>query len=371
MINVLSLVSYQVLPAKTGGQRSISLFNKYLAQQVNLFCVTTRNNQATGNEGYPVFNRLSNSPLRYANPFYFFTLRRIIKQHRITHLLIEHPYYGWLAVLLKWFTGVKLVVRSQNIEGLRWKTLGKSWWKLLWHYEKWVHRQADLSFFIQNNDLQYGIQHFGLQSTRCQLVTYGIEWSQPPAAVQKQQVQQYLRQQHNIPADHHILLFNGTFNYLPNQNALRLIIYNIAPLLERQKQFVYTILVCGKDIPPALTAAAPPGVILAGFVEDITTYFTGADIFINPVTEGGGIKTKLVEALGHNLNAVSTVNGAIGVDPALCAGKLTIVPDKDLQAFVDAIQTAAGYQADIPAAYFDHFYWKNITARAAEGLKKL
>ncbi len=49
--------------------------------------------------------------------------------------------------MLKWFTGVKLIVHSHNIEGLRWKTLGKWWWKGLWIYEKWVHRQADLQLF--------------------------------------------------------------------------------------------------------------------------------------------------------------------------------------------------------------------------------
>ena len=370
MINVLSLVSYKTLPAQTGGQRSIALFNKYLSRYVNLVCVTTRANQVTGMEGYQVLNVLSNSPLRYANPFYFFTLRRIITQHRITHLLIEHPYYGWLAVLVKWFCGVKLIVRSQNIEGLRWKTLGKSWWKWLWYYEKWVHRQAHLNFFIQEDDLHYAIKHFGLQPARCQLVTYGIEWNQPPSPWQKKKARQYLQQQHQIPPGHQILLFNGTFGYLPNLNGLKLILNNIVPLLNQQG-FPYTILICGKDIPPALATTAPTTVVIAGFVEDIATYFTGSDIFINPVMEGGGIKTKLVEALGYNLNAVSTVNGAIGIDTTICGGKLTVVPDQNIEAFVQAILTAATYRNDIPATYFGYFYWENITRRAATSLQHI
>jgi hypothetical protein len=57
---------------------------------------------------------------------------------------------------------------------------------------------------------------------------------------------------------------------------------------------------------------ADQNIIYAGFVDDISIYFKGADVFINPVSYGGGIKTKLVEALGYNLNAVSTSNGAIG-----------------------------------------------------------
>src|SRR6185369_16319202 len=101
MINVLSIVPYQVLPAKFGGQKGIALFNKYFATHVNLVCVTTRSNDPAAAQGYEVLNILSNSPLRYINFFYFFTLRKIIRQRQITHLLIEHPYYGWLGMMLK------------------------------------------------------------------------------------------------------------------------------------------------------------------------------------------------------------------------------------------------------------------------------
>jgi hypothetical protein len=365
LIRVLGLASYNILPASTGGQKAIALFYKYLARQVSLVCVTTRSSQPAAAEGYEVLNILSNSPLRYINLFYFFTLKKIIKEQQITHLQLEHPYYGWLGVWLKWSTGVKLMVHSHNIEGRRWKTLGKWWWKLLWLYERWVHRQADYNFFMQEEDRQYAVHKWQLAAQRCATITYGIEWDKVPAPGEKQKARDFLLAQYAIPSHHHLLLFNGTFSYLPNLNGLRHIINHINPALQAIPGFQYTLLICGKGIPEDITNKKYPNIVFTGFVPDIAPYFNGSDVFLNPVVEGGGIKTKLVEALGHNMNAVSSQNGALGVDTALCNGKLLITDDQ-LTGFSDLVVRAAHYRADTSADYFKHFYWGEIARKAID-----
>ena len=70
-------------------------------------------------------------------------------------MIIEHPYYGWLGLLVKRFCKVKLIIHSHNIEAERFKTTGRWWWKILWHYEKNVHKSADFTFCITENDRQY------------------------------------------------------------------------------------------------------------------------------------------------------------------------------------------------------------------------
>lgn len=132
--------------------------------------------------------------------------------------------------------------------------------------------------------------------------------------------------------------------------------------------FQYTILVCGKDIPADYTSQPIPNMLFPGFVSDIGLYFKGCDVFLNPVVEGGGIKTKLVEALGSDMNVVSTSNGAIGVDPAVCNGKL-LITDNELTGFAAATQKAAQITATIPEAYFRRFYWGSIAAKAAGFIK--
>lgn len=357
MQTILSLVPYQFLPAKVGGQKGIALFNKYFARHVRLVCLTVSSNNASNAEGYEVRNELSTSPLRYINPFYFFKLKKILKQTGASVLLLEHPYYGWLGALLKWSTGIPLAVHSHNMEGLRFKTMGKWWWKILWQYERFTHRQADYNFFIHDQDRQFAIKEFGLDARRCITVTYGIEWSQPPSQTETQAAAQQLRAMHGISPDESILLFNGAFNYMPNLEALKTIIQTINPLLQQQAGFRYRIIICGRDIPAEILNVQYPNMTILGFVDDINIYFRGSDVFINPMNEGGGIKTKLVEALGHNLNAVSTENGAIGVEPGLCNGKLMVCANEDWEMFTANILTASRIKGDIPHEYFKHFYW--------------
>jgi len=364
-MKVLSLVPYTIFPARTGGQKGIALFNKYFAQHCDMICVTVKSNGAGPGEGYLVLNIIGNSRFRYINPLYIFTLRRIIRRYGITHLVLEHPYFGWLGILLKKITGIRLVVHSHNIEATRWKSLDKWWWKMLYRYERTTHRHSDYNFFIQEADRQYAIKEYGLSPERCIVVTYGIEWETAPTREECLHIQTQIKQQHGIAANERLLLFNGAFAYRPNLDALNALINNIDPLLQQQEGFHYKILICGIGIPPDIGNRSYRNIIIAGFAEDISRYFKAADVFLNPIIDGGGIKTKLVEALGYNVNAVSTASGANGVPPELCNGKLFINADNDWKGFTAQIIAAADIRADISPAYFDHFAWNKIAGKAA------
>jgi glycosyltransferase involved in cell wall biosynthesis len=366
MTKVVSIVSYSFLPAKVGGQKGVALFNKYFSRFRDLLCITIKKNDPAAAEGYEVQNILSNSKFRYINFFYFFLIRKIIKKNNATHLLLEHPYYGWLGVLLKWFCGVKLIVHSHNLEGLRWKTLGKWWWKILWSYEKFTHRNADYNFFIHDEDKQYAIKNFRLKESKCITVTYGIECDTVPDKKEIEACKKIIKEKYIIDQSETILFFNGAFNYAPNTDALKKITDIINPLLLQQKDFKYKIIICGRDIPSEISDKDNLNIIFAGFVDDVSIYFKAADIFLNPITSGGGIKTKLVEALGYNLNAVSTENGAIGISPDLCNGKLLISKDDDWKTFTELVMKTAKNKSDIPEAYFKKFFWGYSAKKAAE-----
>ena len=372
MVHVLTLVPYKIFPAKFGGQKNIAQFFEHLAKACPVVCVTVKSNEPQYAKGYTLLNPLSDSPLRYINPFYFFTLRSIIRRYRITHLMLEHPYYGWLGILLKLFTGVRLVIRSQNIESLRWKSLGKGWWKILWWYERITHRMADLNFFITDNDLNYALKHFRLPAAACVTITYGVEIDRAPLAGERARCKKVLQQRHGIRPNETIFLFNGALNYLPNYTAVQALVQSVNPVL-LQQNFSYKILICGKGLPPEmqeLKEYAHQNIIYAGFVDDIDVYFKGSDSFLNPVVEGGGIKTKLIEALSYNLNAVSTASGAFGVDGRLTNSKLLVTPDYDWVCFADAAKKSIAIRSDIPAQYFEHFYWGNIIKQAVQFMER-
>jgi glycosyltransferase involved in cell wall biosynthesis len=288
-------------------------------------------------------------------------VKKLIRQTKASHLLIEHPYFGWLAVLLKRFTGVKLVVRSHNIEGNRFRTIGKWWWKILWLYEKWTHKHADHNFFITEEDLSYAVQKFKLDASKCLVITYGTTIDRLPSDTERSNAKRSIKQENGITGNEKILFFNGSFNYQPNIDALEILANKICPFLDRSG-FAYKLIVCG---PWLKKEYHHPNLVIKGYVESIEPYFLAADVFLNPLTGGGGIKTKLVEAIAMNANAVSTTSGAGGVDPALCNGKLALVKDGDWEAFTTKIIEQSKVPSNTPPDFYNHFYWGDIVKKAA------
>lgn len=290
-----------------------------------------------------------------------------MRERKSTHLAMEHPYFGWVGVLAKWLLGAKLIIRSQNIEALRFKSMGKPWWRLLWFYERFTHRMANLSFFITEDDHQYALKHFKLDPLRCFTITYGFDLSKPPTSGEKQKAKESLLQTFQLPQETVLLFFNGALDYKPNEDALDMIVNEINPLLMRTMEIPYKIIICGKNLPERfdnLTNEKQNHILYAGFVDDISLYFKGTDIFINPVIEGGGIKTKLVEALGNDLSSISTFKGATGVPIEMTEGKMKMVEDKNWMAFADAIKSGFQNELHITEKFFSYFYWSNIAEKA-------
>lgn len=353
-----------------GGQKGIALFYRYLAQQVQLTCVGVEANRA--NESFRVFNTLPNSRSRYINPLFFFSFRKQALENESTHLLFEHPYFAWLILLMRWTTSHRIIVHAHNIESERFRSVGKWWWKILWYYERMAYRTADMVWFKTDEDKRYAIEKFRLKASQCVTIPYGVAQDALPEMEETRKAKQWVCATHSIDPNDRILLFNGTLNYKPNLDALQCILDEINPVLRRQHAH-YKIIVCGKGLPDEmqqLKSYAGANIIYAGFVDDIDLYFKACDLFLNPLVDGGGIKTKLVEALGFGKPAVSFANGAIGVDAAVCGDRLRVVADRDVHAFTDAVGELLAFPLqNNHAAYYAVYSWRAIAEKAAHSIQ--
>ena len=119
---------------------------------------------------------------------------------------------------------------------------------ILWSYEKFTHRNADLNFFITDEDRNYAIDNFHLSPEKCKTITYGFDLNSAPDVHEKSLAKTQLQNRHGINDDQKILLFNGTLDYQPNLDALQIILQKINPLL-MQAGFNYKIIICGKNLP--------------------------------------------------------------------------------------------------------------------------
>lgn len=367
--HILSLVPYKIFPAQMGGQKGIALFYKYLSQHVSLRVITTKNNQSQ--EPYPVFNIISNASSRYINPFLFFKIKRISYQNQITHLLFEHPYFAWLLFLCKIFLSQKIILHTHNIESERFKSIGKWWWKILFYYERLAMKTADILWFKTKEDMQYAQSNFGVDTKKCQVIPYGIEEKYLPSEQEITAAKAEVRNLYKLNENELIILFNGTLSYKPNLDALDFILEKINPLLYQSGK-PYKILICGKNLPAhyhQLKDYVSKNICYCGFVDDINLYFKASDIFLNPLQDGGGIKTKLVEALGFGKYTVSSQNGAIGVDADLTNGRLKVVSDKDWGGYAQAIlDYLPSIEKRDNQSFYDTFSWESIAEKALETL---
>lgn len=360
MKKVLNIVPYPYLPYFSGGQKLIAHFNHYLGEQCVLHVVGTDDNDATQAATYRFHPLLKKRKLRYADISAFFRLKKLIEKEKINTIIVEHPYLGWLGVLLKASCKVKLIVHTHNIEYDRFRTLGKSWWPILKVYERFVLRKADTVFCITEDDRKWMIERLHLQPAKCVSVPYGIVQENMP--VDKAESKHIVCAKHHLDPNLPLLLFNGLLDYKPNLDALMIILENINPLLQK-KGLAYNILITGKRLPAELNELKSwngQHVHYAGFVDDIDLYFKSADVFLNPVQSGGGVKTKVIEAIACGTTVVSTKTGATGIESSVTGNKLAVVADNDWESFAELILQYCKQTTATPASYYGYYNWKQI-----------
>ena len=215
-------------------------------------------------------------------------------------------------------------------------------------------------FFITPEDKNFAVKEWEVPQQKCIDVPFGIETREYPK--DKVQCREILRQKHAIGKEETIILFNGVLSYKPNLDALTVILDQINPMLLSHPNFKYKILICGKGLPSELDELKKyreKNIIYAGFVDNIDIYFKGADLFMNPVQSGGGVKTKMVEAIGFGTTVISTVAGATGIDRELCGNKLVVVDNDEWEGFAKVVIRKANIREATPEKYYDYYNWEN------------
>jgi glycosyltransferase involved in cell wall biosynthesis len=361
MKRVLVIAPYPYLPFFSGGQKTIAQFNEYLAQEVSLTVVSTKTNDARLVKGYTLLQWLPDSFLRYVDIRLIGRLSQLIRAERFDCIIWIHPYYHWLARLIQRKFNLFTIVHSHNVEYQRFRSTGKWWWPILRMYEKACLRSVDYNYFISQQDLETASKEWQLDQNNCDVMPLGITQREHPT--DRSYCRQIIRERYGLGEKEHILLFNGLLNYPPNQQALDDLLNHINPKLQLKQGFSYRLIICGKNLPSKyaeLAAYRSQRVIYAGFVPDIETYFKAADVFLNPVLSGGGIKTKMVEAIGLGTPVVSSLTGSAGIDPAVCGDKLIITADNDWDMFSSKVVEACNQHHQTPDTYYQKYYWGNI-----------
>lgn len=117
------------------------------------------------------------------------------------------------------------------------------------------------------------------------------------------------------PAEPFTILFVGTMNYPPNQDAAKFFAHDILPLLRRATSHKFRCFFVGFAPPEDVKAMDNIAEItVTGGVDSVADYYAKADVAIAPIRFGGGTRIKILEAMAYGRPVVSTSLGAEGIE---------------------------------------------------------
>ena len=132
------------------------------------------------------------------------------------------------------------------------------------------------------------------------------------------------------------LVFTGSMDWHPNEDAIRHFIDDILPVVRREVPAV-TLTVVGRNPSEELRrAATQAGVKVTGTVRDVRPYIDAAAVYVVPLRIGVGTRLKVFEALSMGKAVVSTGVGVEGLP--LAAGQHYLKADSP-EAFASAVVT--------------------------------
>jgi polysaccharide biosynthesis protein PslH len=111
------------------------------------------------------------------------------------------------------------------------------------------------------------------------------------------------------------LVFTGSMDWLPNDDAILYFIKDILPLIWEKNPEV-KLYVVGKSPSVALTQAKGQDdrIVITRRVDDVRPYLSKCKVFITPLRIGGGTRLKILEALAMEKAIVATSIGAEGIE---------------------------------------------------------
>ena len=139
----------------------------------------------------------------------------------------------------------------------------------------------------------------------------------------------------SVQPDPYNLVFSGSMDWLPNDDAMKYFARAILPRIRASLPGV-TLTIVGRNPLPGVEALSRehPFIRVTGRVEDVRSYIERGAVYVIPLRLGGGTRLKVFEAMGMEKPIVST---SIGVEGLPVVDGTDVVIADEPQAFADAV----------------------------------
>jgi len=226
-------------------------------------------------------------------------------------------------------------------------------WQKMRRFEREMRRRFDSVIAVSADDREQMKNEYGAEAVFDVPTGVDVEFFRPNNAVKP------------VPKS---LVFTGSMDWLPNDDAIRYFTREIMPLIRSRVPDV-KLTVVGRNPAPALVELSKqdPSLIFTGRVDDVRPYMENAAAYIVPLRIGGGTRLKIYEAMAMEKALISTTVGAEGLP--LTNGVELLLADEP-QTFADAVVRVLSdddYAAQLgrraAAVVRENFGWGAVTER--------
>ena len=252
------------------------------------------------------------------------TIVKKINNENHSFVFIDTSLYGKLVKIISKQTAAKVFTFFHNCEYEIYRQEYKKFFKrsLILNSVK-INEYYSVKFshaciFLTDRDLQACEKNYGISPLKYFITPIALEdvYKKIPLKIEEKRPK--------------TLLFVGSYFY-PNIRGMAWFINNVLPKVS------YKLVIVGKgfeSIGFKNLLKDFSKVEFKGFVDDLEAEYENANIVVQPVFEGSGMKTKTAECLMYGKPLISTSEGLIGYD---VDGLVSIFKCNDAESFINAL----------------------------------
>ena len=349
MRSVLYLAPFDPTVAGSGSSVRGRLVLDVLSRRYETHVVHLKSRHGGGRDEALVGRLSSLTAVDYSSAGYFVwspallrAAAAVMARHRIDFLFAEFEKAGGYAWRLSRRFGRPFFYASHNVEFLRSLDLARgaplrlAFVPWLYFLERQACRSALATFAISDRDAE--VFRRWAPEGRVSVL---------PMAFDHEVFHPFYEEEAREPP---VVLVVGNFGYAATREAAYTVRDRVLPaVVARHPQALFRFV--GGGLPEDIRH---PSIQAAGFVEDLAAEYRQAAVVIAPITSGGGIKVKVVEALAMGRFLVATPKALEGIGTE----GLTHLAVADLDGFADAVSTALSRRPGRTAAN-----WERVSSR--------
>ena len=260
------------------------------------------------------------------------------------------------------------ILFQHNVEAMIWKrhfevqsnpakkTYLRGQWRKMERFEKEMCRRFDAVIAVSAEDRDQMREEYGVNAVFEVPTGVDTEFFKPTG-------------KENV--DPHNVVFTGSMDWLPNEDAIRYYTDQIMPIVRRSIPDA-TLTVVGRNPYPSLLELSrrDPSIIVTGRVDDVRPYMERAAAYVVPLRIGGGTRLKIYEAMAMEKAIVSTTVGAEGL-PVSDGKELRIAdtPERFAASVVELLtnaEAARNLGQEAARVVREKFGWNGVAKRFAE-----